>query len=140
MARPISDHKLTPHQASFVLQKALADHKLSHADVKRYLASMHEEISSLEARLTRLKDAVVAPVKSAFRTVEKKVMGGDIPFPLGKKKRKMRISAKRRASMQLQGEYLGLLVKLPKSQRAKFQKIAKEEGRDRAIAAMNAGK
>ena len=54
-----------------------------------------------------------------------------------KKIRKNRVlTAERIASMKLQGEYLGLLVKLPQSQRAKFQAIAKTAGREKAIAAM----
>jgi hypothetical protein len=38
--------------------------------------------------------------------------------------------------MKLQGQYLGLLRRLPKTQRGKYQKIAKDQGRDKAIAAM----
>ena len=135
MPRTSTPTHLTPHQAAFVLEKAIADRKLTHADVKHYVASMHEEISSLEAKLARLKAAVMEPVKRLINKVEKKVMGGDMPFPLGKK-RKMRVSAKRRASMQLQGQYLGLLTGMTKSARAKFKKVAKTEGRDAAIAAM----
>ncbi len=148
MARPRKPIKLslTAHQALYVLEKAVADRKLSAADVDRYVASIHHEISSIEERLTRLKDAVVGPVKKLF--------GGGMPFPLGgrkvagggggevpvphsmKKKRKKRVSAEVKASRQLQGQYISALRNIPKNKRAAFQTIAKEQGREKAIAAM----
>src|SRR5664279_2643127 len=152
MPRPRKPIKLslTAHQALYALEKAVSDRKLSAADVDRYVASMHHEISAIEERLTRLKDAVVGPVKKLF--------GGGMPFPLGgrkaerggggevpvphsakknaggdpsfPKKRKKRVSAVRKASMQLQGQYLGLMQKFPKTKRAGFKAMAKKDGRD----------
>lgn len=148
MARSAKKPGLTPHQAAFVVERALAERKLSSADVKRYVGQMHEEISTIEKRLVELRDAIVQPVKRALHLgspvtrraggdppFPKRKAGGDPPFPKKAAKRKP-ISAERRASMKLQGEYLGLLARLPKSQRSKYQKIAREEGRDKAIAAM----
>ncbi len=154
MARPRNPVtlSLSAHQALYVLEKAVFDRRLTSADVDRYVASMHHEISSIEERLNRLKDAFVGPVKRIF--------GGDMPFPLGKnkvaggdgpfpakeekpaKKRKKHVSAAVKASRQLQGKYISALRNLPKSRRAAFQKIAKEEGREKAIAVikLQAGK
>ncbi len=139
---------LTAHQALYVLEKAVADRRLSATDVDRYVASMHHEISSIEERLTRLKDAIVGPVKKLFggdmpfphvaggdQPFPKKVAGGDQPFPL-KKKRKKRVSAEVKASRQLQGQYISALRNIPKTKRPQFQTIAKEQGREKAIAAM----
>src|SRR5664279_5677406 len=151
MPRPRKPIKLslTAHQALYALEKAVSDRKLSAADVDRYVASMHHEISAIEERLTRLKDAVVGPVKKLF--------GGGMPFPLGgrkaerggggvvpvphsmkknaggdpsfpKKKRKKRVSAEVKASRQLQGQYISALRNIPKNKRAAFQTIAKEQG------------
>ena len=137
---------VSAHQALYVLEKAVFDRKLTAADVDRYAASMHREISSIEEKLAQLKDAVVGPVRRLF--------GGDTPFPLGKhkvaggdgpfpakeakpaKKRKKRVSAAVKASRQLQGKYISALRNLPKSQRAIFQAIAKKDGREKAISAI----
>lgn len=153
MARPRKPVtlSLSAHQALYVLEKAVFDRKLTSADVDRYVASMHHEISSIEAKLAHLRDAVVGPVKKLFGggmpfpLGGRKVEGGGKPFPEPKdpvgeppapKKRKKRVSAKARASRQLQGQYISALRNLPKSRRAQFQKIAKEEGREKAIAAI----
>jgi hypothetical protein len=153
MARPRKPVtlSLSAHQALYVLEKAVFDRKLTQADVDRYVASMHHEISSIEAKLAHLRDAVVGPVKKLFGGGKpfplggRKAEGGGQPFPETKepageppspKKRKKRVSAKARASRQLQGQYISALRNLPKSRRAQFQKIAKEEGREKAIAAI----
>ncbi len=143
MARPRKplSPSLSSSQAHYVLEKAVADRKLSAADVDRYVASMHHEISTLERRLAALRDAIVEPVKHFVHKVEAKVTGGDSPFPAheakpAKKARKKRVSAARKASMQLQGKYLGLMQKFSKSKRAAFKAMAKKDGRENAIAAM----
>lgn len=155
MARPRKPITLSvsSSQAVYVLERAVADRKLSAADVDRYIAQMHKEISSLEARIAHLRDAIVGPVKKffggdmPFPLGKEKVAGGGQPFPLGKKdagggqpfplkKRKMRVSAARKASMQLQGQYLSLFTKLPKKDRATYKALAKKDGRETAIAAM----
>jgi hypothetical protein len=143
MARPRKPLSLSvsSSQAHYVLEKAVADRKLSAADVDHYVASMHHEISTLEHRLASLRDAIVEPVKHFVHKVEEKVWGGDGPFPApetkpAKKARKKRVSAARKASMQLQGQYLGLIQKFPKSKREGFKAMARKDGRENAIAAM----
>jgi hypothetical protein len=162
MARPRKPVtlSLSAHQALYVLEKAIFDRKLTAADVDHYVASMHHEISSIQERLARLKEAVVGPVKRIFGGdmpfpgskqkggggevpvphSTKKNAGGDPPFPT--KKRKQRVTAAVKASRQLQGQYISALRGVAKSRRATFQKIAKEEGREKAIAVikLQAGK
>lgn len=84
---------------------------------------MHEEISTLEERLTRLKNAV-EPVKRMLHRAEEPTTQAE---PAPKKKRKKRMTPERKASMQMQGKYLGLLTRLPKNQRAKYKVIAKNK-------------
>jgi hypothetical protein len=87
-------------------------------DIARYL-----KIAELEQRLRALR-------------------GGEVPVPHGRTKRrgpkpaKRRVSAERRASQKVQGQYLGYIRQIAAKERAKFQKIAKENGREKAIAAM----
>jgi predicted nucleic acid-binding Zn-ribbon protein len=132
---------LSPSRAVYVLERALADRKLSKADVNRYLAGMTEEIRGLEERLASLRDAVVEPVKRLAHKVEEKVLGGDTPLP--KKKRKQRaVSPEVAATRKLQGQYMSLVSQIPKAKRPFYQRIAKTNGREEAIAAMrkNLGK
>jgi hypothetical protein len=147
MARPkkSASRFWSPSQAVFILERALKDRKLSAADIKHYVGSIADEIRSLEERLVSLKDASVAEVKQTFTRAERKVrrgrrklrkMGGDMPFPLGKKKRGKVMSAARKASQQLQGQYLGYIRQIAKTKRAIYQKISKTAGREEAIAAM----
>ena len=149
MPRQTSSHEpesISPSQALYILEKAISDRKITKSDVKEYMASMHQEISHLEARLVHLKDAAVGSVKHAIEVLKrrpgrpgKKAEGGDGPFPKTSEKRRRAskpITAERRASMQLQGQYLGLLAKLPHTQKEKVKRIAKLEGRETAIALM----
>jgi len=144
MARPskAAAPSFSSAQAVHILERALADKKLTSADIKAYLASLGEEISTLEARLARLKAAVITPVVAAVKRLRsRKSRGGDPPFPKNSpvkpaKKRKKPISSERRASMKLQGEYLGLMSGIPKSKRASYKAIAKKDGREKAISAM----
>lgn len=144
MARPKTNvspsHAFSPSHAVYLLERALAERKLSKGDLTRYASEMHAEISHLEDRLASLRDAAVASGRRLVQSIEKKVKGGDGPFPHAekspKKRKKMRISAERKASMQLQGQYLSLIAKLPEKQRATYKSLAKKEGREKAIAEM----
>jgi hypothetical protein len=139
MARPSKQSHLSAHQAAFVLEKALADRKLSASDVKHYLSVMHDEISELEERLASLRSAAVEPVKHLVRRGAKAVteavtnLTGKASAP---KKRKKPVSPEVAASRQLQGQYLGYMRQIPKTKRASFQKISRTEGREAAVAAM----
>lgn len=126
MARPAQLPTLTPGQAQYVLNQLIADGTVKAADVRRHAASIQEEIGTLERRLAELRAAAsgVHPVraaKRAARSVAKKVR---------------QLSAKTKASYQVQGQYLGYIRQIPKTQRAKYQRLAKEQGREKAIAAL----
>jgi hypothetical protein len=49
--------QLSPGQASYVVERLIADRRVSAAEVNRYVAEMHREISTLEQRLNRLREA-----------------------------------------------------------------------------------
>jgi|GEM_PF-2804089 len=144
MPRAKKTVSVSPSQAKYIVERAVADGKLSAADINSYMSSLSEEISTLEARLMTLRTTIVEPVKTYVRehfthAKDKPAEGGDGPFPKTDKKRKKKAKAvtpERKASMQLQGQYLGLLAKLPANQKEKIKKLAKDEGREAAIKAM----
>jgi O6-methylguanine-DNA--protein-cysteine methyltransferase len=109
---------MNPHQASFILDKALAERKLTHHDVRRYTTQLQHEITELEVKIAALRSTQNGNEPSQNRKAAKPV------------------SRQVAASRKLQGRYLALIRQVPASQRGKYQRIAKRDGREAAIAAM----
>ncbi len=138
MARPrksSSQQKISPGQASYVLDRLIGDRRVSRADVQRYVNDMHREIGDLERRLLSLKEAAGDVIRSAIHALTPGKRRGRPPGT-GVKRRKSKISAEQLASRQLQGRYLGLIRQIPASRRGPYQKIAKDRGREAAIKEM----
>jgi hypothetical protein len=59
MARPPrrNPESLSPGQAQYVLERLIKERRVSSSDVNRYVTEMGQEISQLEQRLQRLRDA-----------------------------------------------------------------------------------
>ena len=168
MPRPrlnIPAPQLSAGQASYVLDRLIADRRVSPGEVSRYVSDMHREISDLESRLQMLRThAGAAPsgtVTGARRgrppgrppgsgkrrgrppgsgkkaaAAAAPAMGGAEAAAPGKRRRRSKITPEQLASRQLQGRYLGLIRQIPASRRAQYQKIAKDQGREAAINAM----
>jgi hypothetical protein len=128
MARTPQIPELTSGQAHFILARLIDEGTVSATDVRRVLGQMWAELNFIERRLSELRAAAEPlrhPVRAA-RSVTTKM----------KSAAKRVMSAERKASMRMQGEYLGLLTQIPKNGRSKYQRIAKTEGREKAIDAM----
>ena len=67
MARPPRQYSgsLSPGQSSYVLERLQAERRISAIDIERYLREMQDEISTLEERLRRYRDAAGSVVASA---------------------------------------------------------------------------
>jgi hypothetical protein len=129
MARPRKPApSLTPGQASYVLERLIADRRISSGDVSRYVGDMHREIRELETRLESLRAA------GNGANVTRSTPRASAP----RQRQRPTVTAERRASQQLQGRYLGLIRQIAKNRRAQYQKIAKERGREAAIKEMTA--
>ena len=138
MARPrksVSDQKLSPGQASYVLDRLIGDRRVTRTDIQRYVNDMHREIGDLERRLQSLKEATGSVIRSAIEALTPGKRRGRPPGG-GKKRKSAKITAEQLASRQLQGRYLGLIRQIPASKRGTYQKIAKEKGREAAIREM----
>jgi len=61
----LSSPSLSPGQAGYVLERLVADRRISAGEINRYVAEMHREISTLEARLNSLRSAAGAGGGSA---------------------------------------------------------------------------
>ena len=126
MPRPRKEPlRLSPGQATYVLDRLIADRRISSGEVSRYVSDMHREISELESRLQSLRQASGAAPRLpiARRNAPEAPARG----------RRRKITAEQRASRVIQGRYLGLIRQIPASRRGQYQKIAKEKGREAAI-------
>jgi hypothetical protein len=143
--RPPQQPQLTGSQAQYVLNRLIADRRLSSADVRTSLSAMTREIADLESRLAGLRAAAgggaagsqrqAATSRAGARTagaegVAKGAKRG------GKRRRRRASSAQATASQRIQGQYLGYIRQIPESGRAKYKAIAKKDGREAAIKAM----
>jgi hypothetical protein len=137
MARPKKAASWSPSQAVFIVERALADRKLSATDIKRYVSSIAQEVRSLEERLASLTAAAIGSVRRVLNR------GGEVPVPHVRtqarkrsRKAKRSVSAEVAASRRLQGQYIAAIRQIPKTKRALYKKISKAKGREEAIAAM----
>jgi O6-methylguanine-DNA--protein-cysteine methyltransferase len=124
MARPAKTAGVTAAQARYILEKLIDERKVSAADVRRHLAGMWQEMNFLERRLSELRG-----------------MAGSVRAPL--RRVRARLSRVRRPrspevvrSRAIQGQYIGLLRQIPEGDRKRFQDIARQKGRETAIAAL----
>lgn len=137
--------------ANIALQRMLRDGIVDERDVREALIDEREEASSKLAllgsyvgrpyRVTPKKPTAagasspampkgtVAKVITANATTAKPKIA-----PLTVSKPVSALTKKQKASRKLQGEYLGLLKQVGKDARPQYQKIAKEHGRELAIA------
>jgi len=58
---------LSPGQASYVLDRMIAERRISLGEVNRYISEIHREISDLEARLSSLRSASGASAAAPSR-------------------------------------------------------------------------
>ena len=129
MARPRKESpKLSPGQATYVLDRLIADRRISTGEINRYVSDMQREIADLESRLQSLRQATGAA--AARLPIARREGAAAAPG------RRKRISSEQRASRLIQGRYLGLIRQIPASRRGQYQKIAKEKGREAAIKEM----
>ena len=115
-----------------LVEMLIEEGKVLAQDIARYL-----HIAKLEARLAKLRGNEVRVRRSKNSSKAKSPKTSKRAKPAKRAKRpKRKISAKGRRSYQLQGRYIAFIRRFPKNARGKYQKIAKEQGRERAIAVM----
>jgi O6-methylguanine-DNA--protein-cysteine methyltransferase len=126
---------VTSGEAAYVLERLIADRRITPNDVHRYVTGMHDEIIDLERRLHTLRNASAgslppratpSPIASSPQATTPKRRRRSLKPP----------SAEVTASRQLQGQYVSLIRQIPKYRRVQYQKIAKERGREEAVTQM----
>jgi hypothetical protein len=145
------------------LERLIGERRISAGEISRYVGEMGREISDLEARLQRLREAqggggtgsgAAAPARRGRRPGRPGRPPGRPPgrrpgrppaaaaaaaaAPAAKPgrrrgRRRSAITPEQLASRQLQGRYLALVRQFSENKRAQYAKIAKERGREAAI-------
>ena len=141
MARPRRRNRIavsiTPGQASYVMDRMIADGRVSAGEVSRYIGEMHREIGDLERRLQSLRAASGGGAGSGAYTARAAAPAAAAARPAGAaRRRRPAVSAEQQASRQLQGRYLGLIRQIPANRRGQYQRIAKDKSREAAIKEM----
>jgi hypothetical protein len=153
------DSTFTPGQASYVVERLLAERRITPRDIQRYLAQLADEIRDIEARLEELwaaapdvsVDAARSPASRqsrARRSTGRRARNArpstapsesiaSAPVPRPKERRKRRQSSPAiLAKMRTLGSYVGYIRQVAARKRPEFQKIAKERGYEAAIKAI----
>lgn len=122
-------------QLQYIVDRALAERRLTDAVINGYLQQLQEEIRDIEHRLQLLRDAAGARMPVARRGRSR---GAAVPPVVAapSKRRSARASSKNTAARKLQGQYIGFLRQLPEKERPKYQEIARTRGREQAIVAI----
>lgn len=145
MPRPrvqTSGTPLSPGQAAYVLERLVADRRISKSEVNRYVAEMAREIKELEARLQNLRSVSDAAAPAARRprrgngATAKKARA--VTAPAKRRQRAGKLTPEMIESRKLQGRYLSLIRRIPANKRAQYKKLASEKGRETAIREMKA--
>jgi predicted metal-dependent hydrolase len=124
-------------QSQYIVARACHDGRLSDRIIRAYLDELASEISTIEARLVQLrqlaggkarKPVVNSPIAAGTRSSSRVTTRRRAP--------RTRVTAKNKASQQIQGRYIAYLRQVPEKDRGQFQEIVKAKGREAAIAAM----
>jgi hypothetical protein len=120
---------VTPGQAQWVIDRLLAERRITAKDVSQYIADMQGEISEIERRLASLREAAGKPAVAA-------------PAPRraarAQKAGKRRASAKKGPPRGIAGTLAVLLRSIPAAEHAAIAAIRADKGIKAAIAAARA--
>ncbi len=113
--------KFTGEQAQNILGWLIQEGKLTTAFVRKAVNQREAAIRELRAKLTALEGGEVKKFKKTVAKVEKKA--------------RKRMTAARKASLRLHGQYLGAVRTLSTASKAEVKKIRATHGVQKAIAA-----
>jgi hypothetical protein len=115
--RRLRTQPITPGEARYVLERLLADRRITASDVENGLQALQDEIVELEARIRALSAAAGNENHGKQRTAGTRV---------------------RTAAGRLGLRFAGLIRHLPKKVRADLKRLRIERGVEAAIAAAEA--
>jgi hypothetical protein len=132
MAEKSAAIAVTPGQAQWIVERMIADRRISRADVRSMLAGMGEEIAELERRLAALR---------AARGGASEGLQAPRSEPRARKTRKRTDGRRKKATGHprgIAGTLAVLLRSIPAAQHAAIQAIRADQGIRAAIKAAQA--
>jgi hypothetical protein len=120
---------VTPGQAQWVIERLLADRRISAKDVNQYLAGMQGEIRDIERRLSDLRGAAGTPTVAAPAAPRAAAPA---------KTRKRRAGGKKGHPRGIAGTLAVLLRSIPAAEHAAIAAIRANKGIKAAISAARA--
>jgi hypothetical protein len=126
MPRTTELGKLAAVDLAYALNRLIQEGKTSLAEVRRFAGERPARIAALERELATLKTGHVG-AKRAGRPA------GPRAAATKKPKRKFTMTAKARAAMKRQGQYLAALKRLKAGERTRVKAVARKEGVAKAV-------
>ena len=116
---------VTPGQAQWVIERLIAERRISRADVEKYVGDMGREIQHIEERLTQLR---------GFGGVHPRASPAPSRAVAAAKTRKRRAGGKKGHPRGIAGTFAVLTRALPAADRAKYEAIRVAKGLKTAVA------
>lgn len=116
---------LSDGTAKYVLDRLVAERRVTPADISRYLGEMQTEIRHLEERIARLRAIAAAPQSLGRETREPK-----------RRSRRTKRRPARGSGKAFGGMYGGLIRRVPAGQQQQYKDIKAAQGIEAAIAAL----
>lgn len=129
MAQANATTQVTPGQAKWIVERLIAERRISTAEVQAILSGMHAEIEDLERRLASLRGAAINPSVTAQSPRS---------APPARKTRKRRAGGKKGHPRGIAGTLAVLLRSIPAAEHAAIAAIRADKGIKAAISAARA--
>jgi len=132
---------LNPGLATYIVERAIREKKLTLSDLTRYQSEIGREIQDLEARIASLRGFAGNGSVASQEPASRVAAAHAAPLRRSVKKRSRKASSPEvTAQRKIGGRYMGLMRSLPESKRKPFSRIKEAEGFDAAIAAIEASR
>ena len=128
---------LSPGQAQYVVSRLIAERRISPGEVARYVGEIQRDITDIEARLARLREASGDTQVGHARAHPPMQAATGRSSRTSRTRRQQRVPRRDRADGKaLGGMYGGLIRRVPKAEQRRYKKIKANEGIAAAIAAL----
>jgi hypothetical protein len=128
----VTAHEFTEKEAQVLLRKLQEMGHVTAAHIHSARAAVVREMETIIERLHRLTSVTHMPA------VRASVPAGPARTGRTKLRRDSAVTPERRKTMQLQGRYLGLMHKVPKSELTKFKAMIATVGKEEVVRRMEA--
>jgi hypothetical protein len=127
------------HEAAILLEKLRAMGHVTASHLRDARSAVVREVEEITERLARLKEMAHVPASSRKAPKSVPAAKAQPAWPAGnrpRKRAKAPVTAKRRRIQQLQGRYMALGHRIPKTEMNKFREMIKTKGKEATVKAM----